>query len=385
MDAGPRKTLTRAQTLWLGAAAALALFFAWALWPRAVDVEIAVIDRGEVLREIVDEGRTRIHEVFVVAAPVGGELQRIELEPGDAVRRGQVVAAIAPANAALLDARIAAEARAGVGAARSALAAREVEAELARRDHDRVATLAAKGIAARAALDNASAALRAARANVDAARAELRRATAQAGEGGARTRTRVDVRSPADGRVLRLLQESEMVVAPGAPLMEIGDPRDLEVVAEFLSQDAVLLQVGARAWIENWGGGAAPIAARVSRIDPTARTKISALGVEEQRVDVVVRLEDPATAPPLGHQFRVDVRAVVSETPDTLRVPTDALVRDGDAWAVFRVEGGRARLTRLDLGDGGERHRAVTRGLDVGDRVVLFPGDALEDGARVRP
>jgi HlyD family secretion protein len=185
--------------------------------------------------------------------------------------------------------------------------------------------------------------------------------------------------------VLRLLQESEMVVAPGAPLMEIGDPRDLEVVAEFLSQDAVLLQVGARAWIENWGGGAAPIASRVSRIDPTARTKISALGVEEQRVDVVVRLEDPATAPPLGHQFRVDVRAVVSETPDTLRVPTDALVRNGDAWAVFRVEGGRARLTRLDLGDGGERYRAVTRGLDVGDRVVLFPGDALEDGARVRP
>lgn len=351
-------------------------------WPRAQVVDIATIDRSEVIREITDEGRTRIHDVFVVAAPVGGELQRIELEPGDEVSRGQVVAVISPADPALLDARIAAEMRAGVGAARSALAAAEAQAELARRDQERVSALANEGFASRAALDNANATLRSARANALAARAELQRAQAAAGSGG-RARSRVEVRSPADGRVLRLLQESETVAPAGAPLIEIGNPSDLEIVAEFLSQDAILLRAGARAWIENWGGDT-PIPARISRIEPYAHTKISALGVEEQRVNVIVRLEDPASAPPLGHQFRVDVRAVVSEQDDTLRVPVDALVRDGENWAVFRTERGRARIRPVTLGDGGERYRAVRDGLSEGDRVVMFPGDALEDSARVR-
>lgn len=394
MDAGPKTLprldpsklkppkLSRAQWIWAGAGGALALFFVWMLWPRAQLVDVATIDRGEVIREITDEGRTRIHDVFVIAAPVGGELQRIELEPGDEVARGQVVAAIAPADPALLDARIAAEMRAGVGAARSALAAAEAQAELARRDQERVSALANEGFASRAALDSANATLRSARANASAARAELQRALAAAG-GGGNARSRVNVRSPSAGRVLRLLQESETIVAGGAPLIEIGNPGDLEVVAELLSQDAILLQVGARAWIENWGGDA-PIPARISRIEPYAHTKISALGVEEQRVNVIVRLEDPASTPPLGHQFRVDVRAVVSEQANTLRVPVDALVRDGENWTVFRVERARARLTPVALGDGGERYRAVREGLSETDRVVMFPGDALEDGARVR-
>lgn len=374
--------LSRARWIGVGAGGALALFFTWMLWPRAQAVDVAAIDRGEVVREITDEGRTRIHDVFVIAAPVGGELQRIEFEPGDEVARGQAVAAISPADPALLDARIAAEMRAGVGAARSALAAADAQTELARRDQERMSALANEGFASRAALDNANAALRSARANAAAARAELQRAQAAAG-GGGRARSRVDVRSPAAGRVLRLLQESETIVAAGAPLIEIGNPGDLEVVAEFLSQDAILLRAGARAWIENWGGDA-PIPARISRIEPFAHTKISALGVEEQRVNVIVRLEDPATAPPLGRQFRVDVRAVVLAQADALRVPVDALVRDGANWAVFRIERGRARLRPVVLGDGGERFRSVHAGLSERDRVVLFPGDALEDGARVR-
>lgn len=394
MDAGPRpftrldlsklkpSKLSRAQWIWAGAGGVLAVFFLWMLWPRAQAVDIAIIDRGEVVREITDEGRTRIHDVFVVAAPVGGELQRIELEPGDEVARGQVVAAITPADPALLDARIAAEMRAGVGVARSALAAAEAEAELTRRDQERISALAAEGFASRAALDNANASLRSARANVSAARAELQRALAAAG-GGELARSRVEVRSPAAGRILRLLQESETIVPAGAPLIEIGNPGELEIVAEFLSQDAILLRVGARAWVENWGSDT-PIPARISRIEPYAHTKISALGVEEQRVNVIVRLDDPAGAPPLGHQFRVDVRAVVSERANVLRVPVDALVRDGDTWAVFRVASGRARLQPISVGDGGERYRAVRDGLSEGDRIVVFPGDALEDGARVR-
>lgn len=371
--------LARAQWLWAGAAFALAAFFLWTLWPRATAVDLAVIDRGEVVREITDEGRTRIHEVFVIAAPVGGELQRIELEPGDQVGRNQVVATIAPADPVLLDARVGAEARAGVGAARSALAAAEADVDLARRNQERVAALAAKSIASRAALDTANAGLRVSRARAAAARSELQRAQAVVSVSGVRARGRVEVRSPSPGRVLRVLQESEVVVAPGAPLIEIGDPGDLEIVAEFLSQDAIALRAGARAWIDNWGGDT-PIPARISRIEPFAHTKVSALGVEEQRVNVIVRLEDPASAPPLGHQFRVDVRAVASEQDDVVRVPTDALVRDGDAWAVYRVERGRARLAPVTLGAGGERYRVVTRGLKEGDRVVIFPGDTLEDG-----
>lgn len=395
MDAGPKTLsrldlsklkppkLSRAQWIWVGAGGALALFFVWMLWPRPQLVDIAVIDRGEVIRELTDEGRTRIHDVFVIAAPVGGDLRRIELEPGDEVTRGQAVAAISPADPALLDARIAAEMRAGVGAARSALAAADAQAELARRDQERISALANEGFASRAALDSANATLRSARANASAARAELQRAQAAASGGGGRARSRVEVRSPAAGRVLRLLQESEAIVAAGTPLIEVGNPGDLEVVAEFLSQDAILLRTGARAWIENWGGDT-PIPARISRIEPFAHTKISALGVEEQRVNVIVRLQDPATAPPLGHQFRVDVRAVVSEQTSVLRIPVDALVRDGEDWAVFRTERGRARLRLLTLGDGGGRYRAVREGLAEGDQVVMFPGDALEDGARVR-
>lgn len=371
-----------AARLWAGAGLALALVLIWLVWPRPLLVEAAVIDRGVVQREIVDEGRTRIHDVFVVAAPVGGELQRIDLEAGDTVTRGQTIATILPADPALLDARVAAEARAAVTAAQAALAAAEAEAQLAQRDQQRVALLHQRDFASPAALDAANAALRAARATVSARRADLTRARAAAGSLSARARGATPVRSPADGRVLRIIQESESIVPAGAPLAEIGDPAQLEVVAEFLSQDAVLLREGAPAFIEAWGGDA-PIAAHVVRIEPYARTVISALGVEEQRVNVIVHLDAPEAAPPLGHGFRVDVRAVISTEDDALRAPTDALVRNGEGWAVFRIVGGRVRLTPVTVGEGGDHFRAISDGLSVGDSVVLFPGDTLEDGAHV--
>ncbi|HVY85475.1 MAG TPA: efflux RND transporter periplasmic adaptor subunit [Caulobacterales bacterium] len=371
-----------AQWIWIGAALLLGLFVVWMVWPRAEMVEAAVIDRGVVRHEIIDQGKTRIHDVFDVAAPVGGELQRIALEPGDAVARGAVVAVIAPADPALLDARVAAEAQANVRSAEAALNAAQSSLDLAQRDQQRVAALARQGFASAAALDSANAALRAARAQAAASRADLERARVAASSGGSRARGLTEVRSPVAGRVLQLLQQSETVVAPGSPLIEIGDPRDLDVVAEFLSQDATAMRAGAEAWIENWGGDA-PIPARVERIEPYAHTKVSALGVEEQRVNVIVRLQHPESAPVLGHGFRVDVRVVTSETANAVRVPTDALVRNGDGWSVFRIVGGRARLTPIATGDGGERYRTVRSGLNVGDEVVLFPGEALKDGARV--
>ncbi len=373
---------TVAQRMWLGAGIAVALMLVWLAWPRPLSVEVAVVDRGIVRSEVIDEARTRIHDVFVVAAPVSGELQRIELEPGDAVERGQVVASILPADPALLDARVAAEASAGVAAAQAALAASEADLQLAQSDQRRVATLFARDFASQAALDAANAGLRAARAAVNARRAEVTRARAAASSPSARARRATPVISPAAGRVLRVLQQSETIALAGAPLIEIGDTSQIEIAAEFLTQDAVRMQAGASAQIENWGGDT-PIPARVFRIEPYARTRISALGVEEQRVNVILHLVDPQAAHPLGHGFRVDARVVLSEQRNAVRAPTDALVRDGDGWAVFVVQGGRARLTPIALGDGGDDYRAVSSGLRGGEQVILFPGDAMADGAYV--
>ncbi|ANP45647.1 efflux RND transporter periplasmic adaptor subunit [Candidatus Viadribacter manganicus] len=375
--------LTVAQRLWLGAGLVVALMLVWLAWPRPMNVEIAIIDRGIVRSEVVDEARTRIHDVFVIAAPVSGELQRIELEPGDAVEPGQVVASILPADPALLDARVAAQANAAVAAAQAALAASEADLQLAQSDQRRVAILFAREFASQAAFDAANANLRAARAAVNARRAEVAQARAAAGSPSARARRATPVTSPTAGRVLRVLQQSQTIALAGAPLIEIGDTSQIEIAAEFLTQDAIRMQAGASAQIENWGGDT-PIPARVFRIEPYARTRISALGVEEQRVNVILHLVDPETAPPLGHGFRVDARVVLNEHQDALRAPTDALVRDGDNWAVFVVRGGRARLTPIRLGDGGEDYRAVLSGLREGDRVILFPGDAMADGDRVQ-
>ncbi|MGE3301863.1 MAG: efflux RND transporter periplasmic adaptor subunit [Hyphomonadaceae bacterium] len=375
--------LSMAQWLWLSAGVVLAIGLTWLVLPRPTLVEMAVIDRGEVRRTIVDEGRTRIHDVFVIAAPVGGELQRISLHPGDAVERGAVVATIAPADPALLDARTAAEADAAIAATQAALAAAEASAELAQRDQARVALLSERGFASRAALDAANAALRATRANVVVRRADLQRARVFAGRGGARALSATAVRSPSAGRVLRILHENQGVVAVGVPLLEMGDPSDLEVVAEFLTQDATLIQAGAPATLEGWGGDE-PIAARVTRVEPYAHTKVSALGVEEQRVNVVLRLADPTTAPPLGHGFRMDARITINDLPNAVRVPTDALVRNGSGWAVFQITQRRARLRPVRIGVGDDHYRNVLAGLKAGDRVVLFPASSLTDGAIIR-
>jgi HlyD family secretion protein len=373
-----------ARRIWIGAGALLALFLIWALWPRAQAVDAAVIDRGAVRVEIADEGRTRIHDVFVIAAPVSGRLHRVELEVGDEVTGGQVVAQISPADPLLLDARTAAEARAAVAAADSLVRAAEAELELASRDQRRVAELRERGFASQAALDSANAALRAARANLAARRAERARAQAAAANpSGAAARTTTSVRSPSAGRVLQLLEESETVIVAGSPIMEIGDPANLEIVADFLSQDAVALRPGGDVLIENWGGPV-PLAGVIERIEPFARTEISALGVEEQRVNVIVRLKEGESAPALGHGFRVDVRAIVTEHSDAVRLPTDALVRNGSGWAVYRVDGGRARFTPVEIGQGGGAFRMVRTGLEPGDRVILFPPSNLADGARIR-
>lgn len=384
MTAGKPFRMSLGSGLWLAAGLTLALGLAWLAWPRPLAVEVDTVDRGPVARTLVDEGQTRIHDVFTVTAPVGGELRRITLHAGDSIDLGQVVATLEPTDPGLLDVRTAAAAEAAVSAARAGLTSAEADAEVARRDQARVARLAADGYASRAALDAADARLRAARAHVAARQAELRGARAQAGRPTAAAREETLVRSPVAGRVLRLVQESGGVVPAGAPLLEIGDPSDLEIVADFLSQDATQVKPGDSALLEGWGGEH-PLPARVLRVEPYARTRISALGVEEQRVSIILQRTNTAAAPSLGHGFRVDVRITLDAVDNALRVPTDALIRQGDGWAVFRIMNGRARLTPVQLGIGDDRHRQVQTGLSAGDRVVLYPTVTLRDGMRIRP
>jgi HlyD family secretion protein len=371
-----------------------------ALWPQAAPVDVAPVETGVLQVTVEDEGETRVRDRFVISAPVAGRLRRIELEPADAVRRGQVVATLLPAPPALLDARARAEAAAAVEAARAALGRARAENaraqaahELARSELERQRELARSGIVSAETLERAQAearttqeALRAAQFAVAAAEHEVERAQAvllQATGGGA---GRVlELRSPVDGVVLRRLRESEAVVPPGEPLLEVGDPRQLEVVTDLLSADAVKVRPGQPVRVEQWGGES-PLRGRVRLVEPSGFMKISALGVEEQRVNVIVDFEDPAAASRvLGDGYRVEVRIVVWEAKDVVTAPTSSLFRRGESWAVFVVEGGRARLRPITVGQRNGLQAQVLEGLRPGEEVIVFPSDALEDGHRVAP
>jgi HlyD family secretion protein len=314
------------------------------------------------------------------------------------VRRGEVVARGRPAAAPLLDVRARAEAEAAVESARAAIGLARAEeqrarttAAQARRDLVRVRELAKNELTTQREIDAAESgaqaaddALAAAAYAVRVAESELTRAQARLEpalpEAGGRV---VDVRAPAAGVILKRLRESESVVPAGEALVEIGDPAQLEIVADLLSTDAVRVQPGARAVIEQWGGSR-ELAAKVRRVEPSGFTKISALGVEEQRVNVIVDFVDPAEAwRALGDAYRVEVRIVLWESADVLKVPTSALFRDGEDWAVFVADGGLARKTVVQITHQAGQEAEVTSGLLEDALVVEHPGDTLTDGARI--
>lgn len=373
----------RARRFWIGAAVVAMVVIGFGLMPRATEVDVAIIDRGDIHLDLVDEGRTRMHDVYTVSAPVAGRLLRVEVEPGDTVRAGEVIARMTQAPAGFLDTRSAIAARATVNAAEAALRAATTEQSLADREHERLQSLAARGLIAQSALDNSRARLEAAHAAHDAAEAELARARSALQPADRRGNAAVDIHAPADGQVLSVPQKSEAIIAAGNPLILIGDPSHVEVVAEFLSQDAVRMHPGAAARIENWGGP--PLAARVERIEPVARMKVSALGVEEQRTNVILQFEDPAAAARLGHDYRVDARVTIESVTDALRAPLGALFRHGEGWAVYRIVDDRAVLTPVTTGIADIDFREIRQGLDAGDAVILFPGDTVEEGLRVKP
>ncbi len=379
----------------LAAAAAVVL----ALRPRPVPVDVATVARGALSVTIEETGITRVKDRYVISAPVAGSISRQLLEAGDPVKEGDVVAEIAPSLAPLLDTRSRSEAQARVTAALSALgqaqalAARaNVAQDLARDDLARKRTLAHGGSLPPQDLERAEFELRmrgeevaSAAFAVKVAAGQLRVAQAALGGDAASRDRHVDVVAPASGRVLRVLQKSAGVVPAGAPLLEVGDPEALELVADLLTTDAVRVQPGTPVAIQGWGGDRA-LAARVRRVEPSAFTKLSALGVEEQRVNVIGAFTEPRTAwAALGDNFRIEARLTLWQGDGVIKVPQGAAFRHGDGWAVFRVESGRARLAPVQIGHRGETEVEITSGLSPGMVVAVHPGDRVKDGARVEP
>ena len=386
---------------WSVTALAVIVLIGWSFWPRPVLVDTARIETGPLSVEIRDEGRTRIRDVYAIAAPVSGRLLRIDWEPGDAIATGDVLARILPAEPSILDARSQGEAEAAIALAEAALSAARAEAQtarsaldLAREDHARIARLRETGIASQAQLDRAAAELRAAEAasgrsqaairmreaEIDAARIHLHGSHDDGGAGAI-----FDVRSPIDGLVLQTLRESEGPVTAGAPLMEIGDPAGLEIVAEFLSADAVQTQAGDPAAITGWRRDAPPLPARVRRVEPYGFEQVSALGVEEQRVNVVLDFTgEPDDWAALGHGYRVETAITVWHSETALRIPVAALFRQDGEWATYRIDHNRARLTPVEIGHDNGVDAEVLDGLSDGDTVVLYPGEGVVDGAAVK-
>lgn len=371
-----------------------------ALWPKTIEVDTGTVVRGPLVVTVDEEGMTRVRDRFVVSSPVAGRVLRIELEPGDPVKRGQVVARVRAEQPPLLDERTRAEAQAAVETARAALGRARAEEQRARaalgrlrRELTRARELAESGVVPAQELDARESDAKVAEESVNvavfavrAAESDLQRAQARLAPSVPEPAGRVvPVTAPADGAILKRLRESESVVPPGDPLLEIGDPRRLEIVADLLSTDAVRARPGARAIIEQWGGDK-ELEARVRRIEPAGFTKISALGVEEQRVNVVLDFVDPAGAlEALGDAYRVEVRVVIWEAPRVLKVPTSALFREGERWAVYVLQSGRARRVTIELGHQTGREAEVTSGLAEGDVVILHPGDSLADGTKATP
>jgi HlyD family secretion protein len=371
---------------------------AWALWPRPVAVETALVSRTDVTITVEEEGKSRIREVFTVSAPISGEVLRVDLHAGEEVVKDKtVVVSIRPPTPELLDARTRRVAEAAADAARAAvdLGAAEVrqsEAQLAfaRGEIDRAERLVKQGTIsesafekAKLAVDTAEAALASAQASFMVRQRELERAEAAISDS-ARPEDVccTEVKAPVSGRVLRVLTESEKVVQAGTPLLEIGDPTDLEIVADVLSRDAVQIKPGAEAVIDSWGGP--PLPATVDRVDPSAVTKVSALGIEEQRVPVVLQIAGtPEQRARLGDGFRVVVRITVWKGSNLLTIPIGALFREGADWAVYTVQNGRATLRRVTLGARNGIVAEVSSGLSEGEAVVLHPSDQLSDGIRV--
>jgi HlyD family secretion protein len=381
--------------------AVLAAVGYWAFRPRPVPADFATVTRGPLEVTVDEEGRTRVRDRYVVSAPLPGRMERIELEPGDpVVARKTVLAQFLPAPPSLIDVRTRAELEARVGAAQAAVGASRadrdrIRAELAfaRTELKRAQQLVEERVIApreleqterqvetlARSLESAEFAARAAEHQLEQARAGLLQSR------GDRAGRAIPLYSPVDGVILRRLQESEAVVPTGQPLLEVGDLADLEIVSDLLSSAAVAVSPGDPVRIEQWGGET-PLNGRVQRIEPSGFTKISALGVEEQRVNAIIDFVDPREKwQTVGDGYRVEVRIVVWHKDDVLKVPTSSLFRHESQWAVYRVDDDTASLQVVEVGQRNGLEAEILKGVSAGDRIVVYPSEAIGDGIKVTP
>ena len=368
----------------------LAAFIVWIWWPKPVPVDLVQVQKGVLTVTIDEQGKTRSRDRYVVAAPVTGRLTRLEWREGDRVRQGQVVAWLHPSP---LDPRELAEVRARVQMTLALKRAaeekvREAQAvhDQAKRERDRYERLFKTGGISRQAYEQSEKAeitsareLEAARSRAKAAayEVELNRArllTAEKSQG--KTEGLITVPSPVSGRVLKIQEKSERVVSAGTPLLVLGDPTRLEVVVDLLSSEAVKVQPGMPVILENWGGDR-PLRARVRLIEDQGFTKVSALGIEEQRVNVIADFVDPPG--PLGDDYRVEARIVIWEGRNILKIPAGALFRSGTKWAVFADRSGRARKQIVEVGHRTPREAEIVKGLKEGDWVISHPTNQIEE------
>lgn len=387
---------------WLAAGAACLGALVYGFWPEPVLVEVAEVQRGAIRVTVDEDGKTRVKERYVVSTPLAGHLQRIEWRAGDPVEAGKtLLAVVEPGDPSLLDVRARAEAEARLRTAEAALKMAEAQREQARESHalakhnlDRAVQLSAKRTIAAGELDAAehteqmaASALRAAEFSVvvagfeiEQARAALVHAQSNSNPAGP---DRFEIRAPVSGRVLKVLRESAGAVEAGAELLELGNPAELEIEVDVLSADAVRVQPGAEVIVERWGG-AAPLAARVRLVEPAGFLKVSALGVEEQRVNVIADIVDPPDRrAALGDGYRIEARIVVAQADDVVKVRSGALFRRGEEWSVFRVAGGRAEVQTVRIGLNNGIEAEILEGLAEGEQVVLHPGDRVDAGVRV--
>jgi len=375
-----------------GAALLVALIIA-GLWPKPTPVETARAVSGPLRTTITEEGKTRIKNRYLVSAPVTGHLRRILLKAGDAVEAGRtVVAVVDPISSSMLDARGHASAAARRDAAHANLEKARAAHAFADADLRRFERLFAGKMvtlrdveAARLGESSAVKEKAAAEGALRQAEAELADFTPGAQPAGKAGRAITEVRAPVTGRVLRVIEESTRVVTAGTPLVEIGNPAEIEAVITVLSRDGAMIAPGTPVELEQWGGGK-PLPARVRFVEPAAFTKISALGVEEQRVNVVADILAPADQRhALGDNFRVEGRIITWQTARTLKVSSGALFRHGEGWSVFVIDEGRARLKAVSVGPSSGPETQVLGGLAENDEVIIYPGERVHDGERVKP
>ena len=379
-----------------GAAVVLGLLavVVWTLRPKPLAVETGRVARGRMQVTIDEDGQTRAHDRFTLAAPIAGRLSRIRLHEGDAVSPQTVIATISPLP---IDAREVARTKAEIESLEALrkeavqyVERAEADHEQTQRDVVRYTDLQRQDMVSRQTLEQAQTAdkraakeLAGARFKVQSAEAEVARARAgliSIEETQEKSGKVVELRSPVASRILRILEPSEHVVTAGTPVVMLSNPSKIEIVIDLLSTDAVKVKPGADVSIEGWGGPKA-LRARVRMVEPYGFTKVSALGIEEQRVNVIADFLDPPAG--LGDGYRVEARIVIWENPDVLIAPASALFRDGDRWSVFVVQAGRARRKSVEVGHRNALETEIIRGLNPGEEVILHPANDLKDGVAV--